>query len=106
MSKAIKTRSGQPDTPFQRPGRHSITLPSNSSSLFAYDDGDSDEETWGQGRSMSRIGSSRPRVSDSGLSHMSEMARGGHVTDSKTSILRTYSRTTGSARARVSHSSE
>lgn len=77
-----------------------MTLPSNSSSLFAYDDGDSDEETCGQGRSMSRVGSSRPHVSDSGLLHMS---RGGHVTDSKTSMLRTYSRTTGSARARVSH---
>ena len=57
---------------------------------------------------MSRVGSSRARVSDSGAPYISEMARGGHVTDSQSSMLRKYSRTMGSARARrdVSFSSE
>lgn len=102
----MKNRSGQPDTPFQRLGRHPMTGPSNSSSFFAYEDGDSDEEIWGIGRT--RVGSSRAHVSDSGTSYMSEMARGGHVTDSRTSMFRKYSRTMGSARARkdVSFSSE
>ena len=85
-----------------------MTGPSNNSSIFAYDDGDSDEEIWGRGRSTSRVGSSRAHVSDSGTSYMSEMARGGHVTDSRTSMLRKFSRTMGSARARkdVSFSGE
>lgn len=82
-------------------------MPSNSSSFVVYD-GDSDEDTWARGRFMSRVGSSRARVSDSGAPYISEMARGGHVTDSQSSMLRKYSRTMGSARARrdVSFSSE
>jgi len=99
INKAVKNRSGQPDTPFQRLGRHPMTAPSNSSSFFGYD-GDSDEETWGRGGLMSRVGSSRARVSDSGASYMSELARGGHVTDSQSSMFRKYSRTAGSAGAR------
>ena len=87
MNKAVKNRSGQPDNPFQRLGRHSMTQPSNSSSLFACEDGDSDEETWGQERSMSRVGSSRAH-------------------SRSTSMLRKYSRTMGSARAHVSSLSE
>ena len=57
---------------------------------------------------MSRVGSSRTRASDSGAANMSDMTRGGHVTDSQSSMLRKYSRTMGSARARkdVSYSSK
>lgn len=82
-------------------------MPSNSSSFFSYENGDSDEEIWGRGRG-SRVGSSRAHRSDSYTSYMSDMARGGHVTDSRTSMVGKYSRTMGSARARkdVSFSSE
>lgn len=82
-----------------------MSMPSNSSSFFSYENGDSDED-WGRGRG-SRVGSSRAR-SDSYTSYMSEMSRGGHVTDSRTSMAGKYSRTMGSARARkdVSFSSE
>ena len=81
-----------------------MTGPSNSSSFFAYEDGDSDEEIWGRERT-SRVGSSRAHMSDSRTSYMSDMARGAHVTDSRTSMQRNYR---GSARARkdVSFSSE
>ncbi|KAL9959287.1 hypothetical protein ACROYT_G032598 [Oculina patagonica] len=96
---AVKNRSGQPDTPFQRLGRHPRSMPSNSSSFFSYENGDSDEEIWGRGRGSS-VGSSRAHRSDSYTSYMSDMARGGHVTDSRTSMAGNYSRTMGSARAR------
>ena len=84
-----------------------MTAPGNSSSSFAYDDGDSDEETWGPGRAF-RVGSSRARKSDSHTSYMSDMSRGAHGTESRTSMLQKYSRTMGSARARkdVSFSSK
>ena len=84
-----------------------MSKPANSSSFFSYDDGDSDEENWGRGWGP-RVGSSRAHRSDSYTSYMSEMARGGHVTDSRTSMIGKYSRTMGSARARkdVSFSSE
>ena len=54
------------------------------------------------------MGSSRAQRSGSYTSYMFEMARGGHVTDSRTSMIGKYSRTMGSARARkdVSFSSE
>ena len=79
-------------------------MSSNSSSFATYD-GDSDEETWARGGFVSRVGSSRARVSESGAPYMSEMARGGHLTDSQSSMLRKYSRTMGSARARKDGSS-
>ena len=103
----MKNRSGQPDTTFQRLAWNSLTVPSNSSSFVVYD-GDSDEDTGARGGFMSRVGSSRARVSDAGAPYMSEMARDVYVTDSQSSMLRKYSRTMGSARARrdVSFSSE
>ena len=103
----MKNRSGQPDTPHQRLGRHSMAVPSNSSSFYSYDDGDSDEEYWGRIRPP-RVGSSRAHLSDSQTSYMSDMARAPHVTDSRNSMLRKYSRAMGSARARgnVSFSSK
>ena len=82
---AVKNRSGQPDTPYQRLGRHTTTVPNNSM-IFGFDDGDSDEEIWRQSRAT-RIGSSRAQVSDS-----------------RTSMLRKYSRALGSGN--VSFSSE
>lgn len=104
---SVKNRSGQPDTPHQRLGSYFIGAPGNSSSFYSYDNGDSDEENWGRGRAP-RVGSSRAQMSDSRTSYMSEMARVPHVTDSQTSMLRKYSRTMGSARARkdVSFSSK
>lgn len=93
-----------------------MTVPANSPSFFAYDNVDSDEETWEQGKAF-RIGSSRDGRRDSLTSHMSEMSRGAHETDSNayfmsdpprsvkgteshSSMLQKYSRTVGSAHAR------
>lgn len=103
----MRNRSGQPDTPHQKLGRHSTTVPSNSSSIYSVDDGDSDDENWGRIRAP-RVGSSRAHLSDSRSSYMSEMSRAPHATDSRTAILRKYSRTMGSARGQrnVSFSSE
>ena len=58
-----------------------MTVTANSPSFFAYDNVDSDEETWEQGKAF-RIGSSRDGRRDSLTSHMSEMSRGAHETDS------------------------
>ena len=113
---SVNNRSGQPDTPFQRLGKHSMAVPANSPSFFAYDNVDSDEETWEQGKAF-RIGSSRDGRRDSLTSHMSEMSRGAHETDSnayfvsdpprsvkgtesRSSMLQKYSRAVGSAHAR------
>lgn len=84
-----------------------MAVPSDSSSFYSFDDGDSDEEYWGRIRPP-RGGSSRAHLSDSHTSYMSDMARAPHVTDSRTSMLRKYSRAMGSARARgnVSFSSK
>lgn len=93
-----------------------MTVPANSPSFFAYDNVDSDEETWEQGKAF-RIGSSRDGRRDSLTSHMSEMSRGAHETDSnayfvsdpprsvkgtesRSSMLQKYSRAVGSAHAR------
>ena len=37
----MRNRTGQPDTPFQRLGRHSVSVPNNSASFYSHDDGDS-----------------------------------------------------------------
>lgn len=93
-----------------------MTVPANSPSFFAYDNVDSDEETWEQGKAF-RMGSSRDGRRDSLTSHMSEMSRGAHETDSnayfvsdpprsvkgtesRSSMLQKYSRAVGSAHAR------
>ena len=103
----MRNRTRQPDTPFQRVGRHSVSVPNNSASFYSHDDGDSDEENWGRRRAP-RVGSSRAHMSDSRASIMSDMSRAPHVSDSRTSMLQKYSRVMGSARARkdVSFSSK
>lgn len=97
-----KNRTDQPDTPFQRIGKHSMNVFGNSLSFYAFDDIDSDEEAWGQGKGF-RVGSSRAARRDSHTSHMSEMSRGvsssGHGTESRTSMLQKYGRTVRSAPA-------
>ena len=54
------------------------------------------------------MGACRAHRSDSYTSYMSEMARGGHLTDSRTSMIGKYNRTMGGACAPkdVSFSSE
>ena len=100
-------RTGQPDTPFQRLGTHSVSKPNNSSSFYSHDDGDSDEENWGRRRAP-RVGSNRAHMSGSRASIMSDISRAPHVSDSRASMLQKYTRTMGSARARndVSFSSK
>ena len=80
---AVWSKTGQPDTPRQRLGKHYMSVPSNSSS-FAYDDEDLNDEDWALG-GPSQLGSSRARLSDS-----------------RNSMWRKYSRTAGSSHSRDS----